>query len=126
MRDTPSEYAVSGGQLTITTSLGDIYTGDTNPPPNNFILQDASHAGPDWTIETKISAATISNGYGQGGLIAYVDGDNYVKFDAISDAGQRGDQPDRAALGGRRRDPEPAGERDRSRRPTRPARSTCA
>ena len=33
------------GQLTITTSPGDIYTGDTNPPPNNFILQDAAHAG---------------------------------------------------------------------------------
>ena len=45
VRDTPSEYAVSGGQLTITNSPGDIYTGDTTPPPNNFILQDASHAG---------------------------------------------------------------------------------
>ncbi|HET8784604.1 MAG TPA: ThuA domain-containing protein, partial [Candidatus Limnocylindrales bacterium] len=87
VRDTPSEYAVAGGALTITTSLGDIYTGDTNPPPNNFILQDAAHAGPDWTIETKISAHSISNGYSQGGLIAYLDGDNYVKFDAISDTG---------------------------------------
>ena len=41
VRDTPAEYAVGGGELTITTSLGDIYTGDTNPPPNNFILQAA-------------------------------------------------------------------------------------
>jgi cytochrome c len=86
VRDVPSEYTVAGGQLTITTSPGDIYTGDTNPPPNNFILQDASHAGEDWTIETKLSG-TINGGYGQGGLIAYQDGDNYVKLDPISDAG---------------------------------------
>ena len=30
----------------------------------------------------------INGGYGQGGLIAYVDGNNYVKLDPISDAGQ--------------------------------------
>ena len=53
----------------------------------NFILQSADHAGADWTIETKLSG-TITDGYGQGGLIAYVNGDNYVKFDAISDTGQ--------------------------------------
>ena len=38
-------------------------------------------------IETKLSS-TITDGYAQGGLIAYKDGDNYVKFDAISDTGQ--------------------------------------
>ena len=56
MRDNPAKYAVGGGNLTITTELGDIYTGDTNPPPNNFILQSADHAGADWVIETKLSA----------------------------------------------------------------------
>ena len=76
---------MSGGKLNLTTSPGDIYTGDTNPPPGNFILQDASHADADWTIETKIDSATINGGYKQGGLLAHVDGDNYVKFDAISD-----------------------------------------
>ncbi|HZB34246.1 MAG TPA: DUF1349 domain-containing protein, partial [Streptosporangiaceae bacterium] len=85
-RDNPSAYSVSGGELTITTEPGDIFIGDTNPPPNNFILQSADHAGADWTIETKLSG-TIDGGYGQGGLMAYVDGSNYVKFDAISDAG---------------------------------------
>ena len=75
---------VAGGKLTLTTSPGDIYTGDTTPPPGNFILQSADHAGADWTIETKIDGATIDGGYGQGGLLAYVDGDNYVKLDAIS------------------------------------------
>ncbi len=79
--------AVSGGMLTITTEPGDIYSGDTTPPPNNFILQDASHAGDDWTIETKIDSR-VNGGYGQGGLMAYVDGNNYVKLDPIADAGQ--------------------------------------
>jgi PKD repeat protein len=88
VRDNPSKYAVSGGNLTITTELGDIYTGDTNPPPPNFILQSGDHAGEDWVIETKLSA-TISDGYAQGGLMAYVDGSNYVKFDAISDTGNQ-------------------------------------
>ena len=55
------------------------------PPPHNFILQSADHAGDDWVIETKISGATIDGGYAQGGLMAYVNGDNYVKLDAISD-----------------------------------------
>jgi PKD repeat protein/plastocyanin len=85
VRDTPAEYEVAGGEFTITTSQGDIYTGDTNPPPNNFILQDAAHAGADWTIETKIPRASIIGEYAQGGLIAYVDGNNYVKLDVISD-----------------------------------------
>ena len=88
VRDVPSEYNVAGGTLTITTSPGDIYTGDSTPPPNNFILQSADHAGADWVIETKIDGATIDGGYGQGGLLAYSNGDNYVKFDAISDADQ--------------------------------------
>ncbi len=35
-------------------------------------------------IETKLSCDDHPSGYAQGGLIAYVDGDNYVKFDAIS------------------------------------------
>ena len=88
VRDNPSAYSVGGGELTITTEPGDIFTGDTVPPPNNFILQSADHAGADWTLETKLSG-TINGGYGQGGLIAHVDGGNYVKLDAISDAGNR-------------------------------------
>ena len=87
VRDTPSQYRSAGGELKYTLSMGDIYTGDTNPPPNNFILQDASHAGADWVIETKINEYTHDGGYAQGGLLAYVDGDNYVKFDAITDPG---------------------------------------
>ena len=101
VRDNPAKYTVGSGNLTITTELGDIYTADTNPPPNNFILQSADHAGADWVIETKLSG-NITDGYGQGGLIAYGNGDNYVKLDAISDQRPDADQPHRAALGGRR------------------------
>ena len=79
--------SVGGGQLTILTEPGDIYQNDTTPPPNNFILQDSSHAGENWTIETRVDSR-VNGGYGQGGLIAYVDGNNYVKLDPISDAGQ--------------------------------------
>ena len=87
VRDTPASYSVSGSNLTITTQPGDIYSGDTNPPPNNFILQSADHAGEDWVIETKVDSR-VDGGYGQGGLIAYSNGDNYVKLDPISDDGQ--------------------------------------
>ena len=101
---------MAGGQLRLTTSPGDIYTGDTNPPPGNFVLQDASHAGEDWVIETKIDTATINGGYKQGGLIAFVDGDNYVKFDAISDVDNtRINRLElRAEVGRRRSGPNPA------------------
>ena len=75
MRENPAAYAVGGGNLTITTEPGDIYTADTTPPPNNFILQSADHAGADWVIETKIDSG-VDGGYGQGGLIAMVNGDN--------------------------------------------------
>jgi PKD repeat protein/plastocyanin len=87
VRENPASYSVSGGNLTITTEAGDIYSGDTSPPPNNFILQSADHAGADWVIETKIDSG-VNGGYGQGGLLAYVDGNNYVKLDPIADAGQ--------------------------------------
>ncbi len=110
VRPAPALTSVSGGKLNLTTSPGDIYTGDTTPPPGNFILQDASHAGEDWVIETKIDTATINGGYKQGGLLAYQDGDNYVKFDAISDA----DSPRinrlelRSEVGGQIQNPQPA------------------
>ena len=115
VRDNPASYNVSGGNFNLTTELGDIYTGDTNPPPNNFILQSADHAGADWVIETKLSS-TITDGYAQGGLIAYVDGDNYVKFDAISDTGNtRINRLElRSEVGGR--------DRQTRRRPTRSSR----
>ena len=85
VREDATAYSVSGGELTITTQPGDIYSSP-NSDPKNFILQSADHAGTDWVIETKIDSR-VNGGYGQGGLIAYGDDDNYVKLDPISDAG---------------------------------------
>ena len=125
VRDIPAEYAVGGGELTITTGLGDIYTGDTNPPPKNFLLQDASHAGEDWVIETKISGHTITDGYTQGGLHGLRERRQLREARRHLRRGQPADQPDRAPLGGRRRGPEPAGERRTSPRPRPRATSGC-
>ena len=121
----PAEYALAGGELKYTLSQGDIYTGDTTPPPNNFLLQDASHAGEDWVIETKINSYTYDGGYAQGGLLAYQDGDNYVKLDAITDVDQHGGEPDRAPLGDRRRHPGARSPTRPSPPRRRPARSGC-
>ncbi|HET9736477.1 MAG TPA: ThuA domain-containing protein [Solirubrobacteraceae bacterium] len=85
VREDTTGYSVSGGNLTITTQPGDIYSSP-NSDPKNFILQSADHAGTDWVIETKIDSR-VNGGYGQGGLLAYGDDDNYVKLDPISDAG---------------------------------------
>ena len=47
----------------------------------NFVLQDAPEG--DWTVETKVNTAALVQQYQQGGLIAWVDDDNYVKFDHL-------------------------------------------
>ena len=85
VRENPDTLSVAGGKLTITTEPGDIYEEDTDPPPNNIILQPPT--GPGWTIQTKLSA-TITDGYSQGGLIAYGSGNSYVKLNAIADVGE--------------------------------------
>ena len=109
--DTPAQYNLAGGEFRLTLSQGDIYTGDTAPPPNNFILQDASHAGADWVIETKINSYTHDGGYAQGGLIAYLQRRQLREVRRHHGPEQHALQPHRAPFGGRRCDPEPAGER---------------
>nr|WP_211239716.1 ThuA domain-containing protein [Jiangella gansuensis] len=87
----PDEAAlrVAGGQLEIDTSDGDIYTGDTDPAPSNFVLQPAPD-GDEWTIETVVDGSLFDEQYQQGGLIVYENGDTYVKLDLVTDnqAGQ--------------------------------------
>ena len=76
------------GRLRLTTVLGDIYTNGDPAGTRNFILQTADHAGPDWVIETSIDITQLTNGgYEQGGLLVYMDDDNYIKFDPLSDPG---------------------------------------
>ncbi|WP_459805221.1 ThuA domain-containing protein [Herbidospora sp. RD11066] len=72
---------VTGGNLEIDTSNGDIYGGD-NSNPKNFILQTAPEG--DWTLETKVDATTFNQQYHQGGLLVYTDDQNYVKFDTLT------------------------------------------
>ncbi|SDT39587.1 Protein of unknown function [Jiangella sp. DSM 45060] len=89
LRPDADAYRVAGGKLEIDTSNGDIYTGDTTPPPGNFMLQPAPE-GDEWTIETLVDGSALVEQYQQGGLIVYGDDDNYVKLDFVVDnpAGQ--------------------------------------
>jgi cytochrome c len=59
-------------------------------------------------IETKVSG-DISGGYEQGGLLVYVDDDNYIKYDLISDDGQtvKNRIELRSEVNGAIRDPQP-------------------
>ena len=88
VREDATKYTVQGGQLNVTTVNGDIYTNGDPAPTRNFFLQTADHAAADWTIETKVDAAELSEGYEQAGLMVRVDDDNYIKYDIISDDGQ--------------------------------------
>ncbi|MFI9577521.1 ThuA domain-containing protein [Microbispora rosea] len=72
---------VTGGNLELDTTTGDIY-GTTNSGPKNFILQKAPSG--DWTLETKVDGSALNEQYQQGGLIVYGDDDNYVKFDFLT------------------------------------------
>jgi regulation of enolase protein 1 (concanavalin A-like superfamily) len=81
VRPDPAAVRVTGGNLEIDTSRGDIFGGD-NSAPKNFILQTPP-AG-DWTLDTKIDASAFGEAYQQGGLIAYTDDGNYVKLDHVT------------------------------------------
>src|SRR4051794_8581820 len=84
VREDATKYAVSGGGLSVTTTLGDLYTNSDPSQTRNFFLQTADHAGADYVLETKLTT-TLNGGFGQGGILVYTDDDNYVKLDAISD-----------------------------------------
>src|SRR5690625_1956828 len=69
---------VRDGYLELAATTGDIY-GTDNGAPSNFVLQDLGDE--DWTVETLVDGSTLTRQYEQGGLMVYVDDDNYVKFD---------------------------------------------
>src|SRR5690606_34734432 len=69
---------LDGCRWELDATTGDIY-GTDNGTPGNFVLQDLGEG--DWVVETLVDASTLTRQYEQGGLIAYVDDDNYVKFD---------------------------------------------
>ncbi|MGJ7442608.1 ThuA domain-containing protein [Aquipuribacter sp. MA13-6] len=81
VRPEPSALSVADGKLTLLTPNGDIYTTPNAASVTNFVLQDAPEG--DWTVETKLDTSALVQQYQQGGLIAWVDDDNYVKFDHL-------------------------------------------
>jgi cytochrome c len=83
IRPDATKTRVTGGNLEIDTTAGDIY-GTDNSGPKNFTLQ-APPTG-DWTVETKVDASALNASYQQGGLIAYTDDANYVKLDVVADS----------------------------------------
>nr|WP_239160435.1 ThuA domain-containing protein [Virgisporangium ochraceum] len=87
VREDATKYRIADGALTIDVPNGDIYTTN-NTGPTNFILQTAPNG--DWTAQTKVDGSAFNEQYQQGGLLVYLDDDNYLKLDYIVDnaAGQ--------------------------------------
>ncbi|RPF20263.1 ThuA domain-containing protein [Myceligenerans xiligouense] len=82
VREDPTGYRVTGGALEIDTTATDIYTGDNTGTPN-IVVQELPDD--DWTVETLVDGSAFDQQYQQGGLVAYGDDDNYVKFDIVTD-----------------------------------------
>ena len=77
VRPNPANLAVGSGSLTITPETGDLVTA-TNTA-TNLVLQPALG---NWTMTSKLTfSARPSAATQQGGIIAYQDDDNYLKFD---------------------------------------------
>jgi PKD repeat protein/type 1 glutamine amidotransferase len=104
VRPDPAAARLTGGNLEIDTSQGDIY-GSGNSGPKNFILQRAP-AG-DWTLETKVDGSAFNQAYHQGGLLVYADDGNYVKFDYITDSATARRIELRSEIGDTVQDPQP-------------------
>jgi len=104
VRPDATKTRVTGGNLEIDTTTGDIYGGD-NTGPKNFTLQTPP-AG-DWTVETKIDASAFNQAYHQGGLIVYTDDANYVKLDYVTDSATAKRIELRGEIGDVVQDPQP-------------------
>lgn len=79
VRETPADWSLTSnpGSLTITPKTGDLTT--TTNTAQNVLLQPALG---DWTQTTKVTFSARPNAATQqGGIIAYSDDDNYLKFD---------------------------------------------
>lgn len=79
VREAPADWSLSSnpGSLTITPKTGDLTT--TTNTAQNVLLQPALG---DWTQTTKLTFShRPDTATQQGGIIAYQDDDNYLKFD---------------------------------------------
>jgi len=86
LRPEPGALTVADGRVTVLTGNGDIYTTPNAASTTNFLLQPAP-AG-DWSVTTKMDTSALVEQYQQGGLIAYLDDDNYVKLDHVVTSGR--------------------------------------
>ncbi|MEJ5869062.1 ThuA domain-containing protein, partial [Pseudokineococcus sp. 5B2Z-1] len=80
VRPEPEALSVADGQLELLTPDGDVYT-TPNGDVTNLVLQPAP-AG-EFSVTTKLDTSALVEQYQQGGLIAYLDDDNYVKLDHV-------------------------------------------
>ncbi|MGZ4218556.1 MAG: glycoside hydrolase family 3 C-terminal domain-containing protein [Solirubrobacteraceae bacterium] len=77
VRPNPTNLTVGNGSVTITPETGDLVT--TSNTAKNILLQPALG---DWTMTSKLTfSARPNTATQQGGIIAYQDDDNYLKFD---------------------------------------------
>ena len=77
VRPDPANLTVGGGAVTNTPETGDLVT--TTNTAKNMLLQPALG---DWTMTSKLTFSALPNAATQqGGIIAYQDDDNYLKFD---------------------------------------------
>jgi len=77
VRPNPAKLTVGNGSVTITPETGDLVT--TTNTAKNILLQPALG---DWTMTSKLTFSALPNtATQQGGIIAYQDDDNYLKFD---------------------------------------------
>jgi regulation of enolase protein 1 (concanavalin A-like superfamily) len=104
VRPDATKTRVTGGNLEIDTTTGDIYGGD-NTGPKNFTLQTPPSG--DWTVETKVDASAFNEAYHQGGLIVYTDDANYVKLDYVTDSATAKRIELRSEIGDAVQDPQP-------------------
>ena len=87
MREDPTSYEVADGELTITTTEGDIYQTPNAAGATNFVLQSAANLAGGLRRGDQ-AVGDVHRRLRPGGLLAYGDDDNYVKLDVISDTGQ--------------------------------------
>lgn len=77
VRPDPANLTVGDGSLTITPETGDLVT--TTNTARNLVLQPALG---NWTMTSKLTFSALPNAATQqGGILAYQDDDNYLKFD---------------------------------------------
>ncbi|UMG94681.1 PKD domain-containing protein [Nocardioides sp. TF02-7] len=87
-QEDPELYELADGQLTITTTPSEFYQDADPAAVRNVFLQSADHTSEDYVLETRITAAELTTGYSQAGLVVVGDPDNYVKLVVIADEGQ--------------------------------------